>query len=364
MTHKKRDCLDRPRKKGAKHTGLDIKPDESIVNIHLGFEAKRDRWNGYQPESQLDLVKEYQLVDEKRQLNRQKQNQDELDDFQADNVDQTVDTKSRLTVRNLRMREDTAKYLRNLDPESAYYDPKTRSMRDNPYGNGNGELYAGDGFERYSGEVKRAVEISSFSWEDGKLNSVQSSNPTLAEKMVREKKGEVKRVVDKGLLAKYGGEEYLSSIPTELLVVDEEYVTYTATGDKIGEKVKVKLVSKYKEDVFPGNHSSVWGSWYEDGKWGFKCCREVLKSAYCGGRQSIDAKLAQKRKRVVMEAVQEEDEAQEPAEKSLMELHRENAVKNQMAGEHKMTTEEVETEEYQKTRIRKNDPMEKYFKSK
>ena len=25
-------------------------------------------------------------------------------------------------------REDTAKYLRNLDPKSAYYDPKTRSM--------------------------------------------------------------------------------------------------------------------------------------------------------------------------------------------------------------------------------------------
>lgn len=35
-------------------------------------------------------------------------------------------------MRNLRIREDTAKYLRNLDPNSAYYDPKTRSMRDNP----------------------------------------------------------------------------------------------------------------------------------------------------------------------------------------------------------------------------------------
>lgn len=43
-----------------------------------------------------------------------------------------VDSKQRITVRNLRIREDTAKYLRNLDPNSAYYDPKTRSMRDNP----------------------------------------------------------------------------------------------------------------------------------------------------------------------------------------------------------------------------------------
>jgi len=33
---------------------------------------------------------------------------------------------------NLRIREDTAKYLRNLDPNSAPYDPKSRSMKENP----------------------------------------------------------------------------------------------------------------------------------------------------------------------------------------------------------------------------------------
>lgn len=43
-----------------------------------------------------------------------------------------MDPKTRTTIRNLRIREDTAKYLRNLDPESAYYDPKSRSMREDP----------------------------------------------------------------------------------------------------------------------------------------------------------------------------------------------------------------------------------------
>ncbi len=39
-----------------------------------------------------------------------------------------------------------AKYLRNLDPNSAYYDPKTRAMRENPLpGAGPDEVaYAGD----------------------------------------------------------------------------------------------------------------------------------------------------------------------------------------------------------------------------
>jgi hypothetical protein len=60
----------------------------------------------------------------------------EDEDKYVDEVDMPgtkVDSKQRITVRNLRIREDTAKYLRNLDPNSAYYDPKTRSMRDNPH---------------------------------------------------------------------------------------------------------------------------------------------------------------------------------------------------------------------------------------
>lgn len=32
----------------------------------------------------------------------------------------------------MRIREDVAKYLLNLDPNSAYYDPKSRSMRQDP----------------------------------------------------------------------------------------------------------------------------------------------------------------------------------------------------------------------------------------
>jgi hypothetical protein len=60
----------------------------------------------------------------------------EDEDKYVDEVDMPgtkVDSKQRITVRNLRIREDTAKYLRNLDPNSAYYDPKTRSMRDDPH---------------------------------------------------------------------------------------------------------------------------------------------------------------------------------------------------------------------------------------
>jgi len=55
---------------------------------------------------------------------------------------------AQMTGWNMRSRENTAKYLLNLDPDSAFYDPKTRSMRENPFkGTGvdpKGLLYAGD----------------------------------------------------------------------------------------------------------------------------------------------------------------------------------------------------------------------------
>ena len=59
-------------------------------------------------------------------------NEDKYEDGEV-SMGTPSDSKQTVSVRNLRIREDTAKYLRNLDPDSAYYDPKTRSMRENPY---------------------------------------------------------------------------------------------------------------------------------------------------------------------------------------------------------------------------------------
>lgn len=173
MTHKKQDCLERPRKRGAKFTNKDIAADEIIQDVASGYDAKRDRWNGYDPSEHKKVYEEYQAIEAARQKLREeaidKQTTTDLaevrkvakagkaeggkdrdDDFgssedededadkyaeAADAVGQKLDTKTRITVRNLRIREDTAKYLINLDPSSAYYDPKTRSMRDNPLQN-------------------------------------------------------------------------------------------------------------------------------------------------------------------------------------------------------------------------------------
>lgn len=115
----------------------------------------------------------------------------------------------------MNFREDTAKYLRNLDPNSAYYDPKTRSMRKNPY-EGTGLAvdevdYAGDNFVRISGDTVTHAQSQLFAWEAGRkgLDVHGLAEPTKLELLKKEyaaKKEDFKDDAKKQLLEKYGGQ--------------------------------------------------------------------------------------------------------------------------------------------------------------
>merc|ERR550525_288575 len=102
------------------------------------------------------------------------------------------ETAERCPERNMRIREDTAKYLRNLDPNSAYYDPKTRSMRKNPYeGTGRAEEeveYAGDNFVRISGDTINHAQSQMFAWDAGRkgLEVHALAEPTKLEALKKE----------------------------------------------------------------------------------------------------------------------------------------------------------------------------------
>uniref|UniRef100_A0AAQ6A8P1 Pre-mRNA-splicing factor SLU7 n=1 Tax=Amphiprion ocellaris TaxID=80972 RepID=A0AAQ6A8P1_AMPOC len=321
MTHKKKDCLERPRKVGAKFTGTGIAPDEHAqVQLSLDYDGKRDRWNGYDPEEHQRIVEEYAKVDlAKRTLKAQKlqdelasgkldqtvserehDSEDEDEDKYADDIDmpgQNFDSKRRITVRNLRIREDTAKYLRNLDPNSAYYDPKTRAMRENPYSNTGmnpDEVgYAGDNFARYSGDTITMAQTQLFAWEAYERGSEVhlQADPTkleLLHKSFKVKKEDFKEKQRESILEKYGGQEHLDAPPRELLLAQtEDYVEYSRHGAVLKGLEKAVARSKYEEDVLINNHTCIWGSYWKDGCWGYKCCHSMVKQSYCTGEAGI-----------------------------------------------------------------------------
>lgn len=177
-------CVERPRKLGARWTNKEIRADEVVQEVSLDFEGKRDRWNGYDPSMHTLLLEQFEKTEEEKRKRKEEMLQkkfmtepdpahgrfpsgapegapaangdggklvaaaeaqggaeaaEEEDEFGLqeegavnDAPVAKMDPKTRSTIRNLRIREDTAKYLRNLDPSSAYYDPKSRSMREDP----------------------------------------------------------------------------------------------------------------------------------------------------------------------------------------------------------------------------------------
>ena len=246
----------------------------------------------------------------------------------------------KVTARNLRIREDTAKYLRNLDLNSAYYDPKSRSMRDNPNPDVNPEelQFAGDNFARVNGDAVNLAKTQVFAWDgcgagseaavdaaiDGNDGAIHpQANPSqveLLKKSFDSNAEEIKKSRKKTVLEKYGGAEYLdggdgvggksltpsgdntSNTKTSGETVQERMVRFGASvanheytrdgriiqsgnGSKNIQNVRVKQISKYEEDIFINGHTTVWGSYFHPGafRWGYADDHSLMKNSYCTG---------------------------------------------------------------------------------
>lgn len=417
-SHKAKDCCERPRKKGAVLTGKDLMPAERVQEIQFTYDAKRDRYNGYDPREYSSVIKRFEVTE----LERKKKKLQELDEaFEAERqeeerkrkeeeekksnegsaaaaaasssaaagestaaapatgevipgqglsadatdarrlramkkqerlkklvkkaqkaassnntasikgeasdtdsdsdadsdsdddmkdlgeVIQKQDVAQRITVRNLRIREQTAKYLLNLDPNSAHFDPKTRSMRENPFPDKNPEdlIYAGDNFVRTQGQVKNIKSLQSFVWEAadrGNEGVHVQALPSQAEKLFQEyqaKKDALKQSRKAAILDKYGAPVAESKPSKELLMsVNENYVEYDETGKVIKGLEKSIPKTKYLEDVRENGHKAVWGSWWKQsapgatGIWGYACCHQTIRHAICTGEAGKEATRA------------------------------------------------------------------------
>ncbi|KAF6156895.1 hypothetical protein GIB67_000435 [Kingdonia uniflora] len=333
MTHNLKACMDRPRKKGAKWTNMYIAPDEKVETFELDYDGKRDRWNGYDSTAYARVVDKYEARDEARRKHVKEEHlkklegknnnpdekvevSDEEDDEDSLKIDEAkVDESKQMdfakvekrvrttgggstgTVRNLRIREDTAKYLLNLDINSAHYDPKTRSMREDPLPDGdpNEKFYEGDNKFRTSGQAMDFKQLNLHAWEafeKGQDIHMQAA-PSQAEllfknyKVIKEK---LKYKTKDTIMEKYGNAATDEEIPRELLLgQSEREVEYDRAGRIIKGQEMALPRSKYEEDVFVNNHTSVWGSWWKDHQWGYKCCKQIIRNSYCTGTAGIEA---------------------------------------------------------------------------
>jgi len=392
MTHKTKDCLSRPRKHGARWTGKDIQADEVIEDVTLGWDAKRDRWNGYDPQEYAAVVKEYEELEAlKRAAGDSKDGQKALEngdavpsDADARYGEETDMGRSQPTsTRQLRLREDTAKYLINLDLDSAKYDPKTRSMdtsaqslSQNPSAS-----IAEEDFIRPSDDAAAEFERAQrYAWETqesanpGTKKLHLQANPTEGE-ILRKRQtvaaAEKKAAQRKALLEKYGGAEHLEAAPlkSNQVVANERYVEYDESGHVKGEARHIAR-SKYPEDVYTNNHTSVWGSWWHNFQWGYACCHSTVKNSYCtgeAGRLAFEAAEDMRTGEMLMleNGRSEDDKAKADADTSLPKVSGvEEPQRSDGAVTKKRTLQEIqsgvteeEMETYKRNRRAAEDPM-------
>ncbi|KAI9163519.1 Pre-mRNA-splicing factor SLU7 [Paramyrothecium foliicola] len=374
MTHKAKDCLSRPRAKGAKWTGKDIQADEIVQDINLGWDAKRDRWNGYDAKEYRKVVEEYNQMDELRKQARKRTNGEDADEQNEDDKYAEENDMSRhqsTATKQLRLREDTAKYLVNLDLESAKYDPKSRSLVDSgATADKAAELFAEEGFMRASGDASEFERAQRLAWEtqekSGDTSQHLQANPTAGEfyrKKEREEREKQRAEMEKKLLEKYGGGDQ-KALPAALrnmaVTESETFVEYDDAGLIKGAPRK-KAKSKYAEDVLINNHTSVWGSWWSSFTWGYACCHSFIKNSYCTGEEgkaAWEAANLQKSGANLVEPKEEED-TDEPPPVEIKKEEEESNSKKRTREEMLSGVSEAELDEYRRKRTAANDPMAK-----
>ncbi|KAI9701708.1 MAG: sla2 Src-like adaptor 2 [Bogoriella megaspora] len=385
MGHQKKDCLSRPRKAGAKWTGRDIQADERQQDVSLGWDAKRDRWNGYDSSEYSKVVEGYKQLEAMKKATKSDQDGDSEAD-QANDEDAKYEAETDMgrnqatSTRNLRLREDTAKYLLSLDPESARYDPKTRTMLDGGTASDKASaLVAEEGFMRASGDAAEFEKATRYAWENEEkggnkqihMQAMPTAGEYLRKKEIEAQKKE-KEETKQALLAKYGSQAKFQEKPPEIAET-ERYVEYDEKG-KIKGAPEKKVKSKYAEDVFINNHTSVWGSWWSNFKWGYACCHSMTKNSYCTGdegkrafeessrlriAESLDTQEVPKSIAWKEEAAHEEhvpNGVEKDSKQKLDQAAREKRSKrtiDQMTGG---ATEE-EMEDYRRKRVAHDDPM-------
>ncbi|EFC50244.1 hypothetical protein NAEGRDRAFT_34959 [Naegleria gruberi] len=407
MTHKEKECTERPRRKGAALTNSDIAPDDLIHNIQVkGFEAKRDNWNGY--DSSLyakEVVEVHQELEKERKKNKDRQlhekmiekqrkkeqrnqekdnenkqnnNSDSSDDeyfSSSDSGDEDLDksgrsgkkeVKTTSVSQSIRTREDIPKYLYNLELDSAHYDSKTRSMRGNPlpFVDPSEAPYTGDNATKKTGEYNEFIQAQKFMWdavnrgEDINIASVPSQ-AFMAHSHFKQKKRELEETRKKAIVERYGGEKFLNKPQEYVTAQTENYAEYSTSGRIIGGKHQATIKSKYEEDVFYNGHTSVFGSHWDPNKgWGFRCCRQFDRKCFCNSNNNIlETSTTTKEEPITINSKQNENIRKSEFSYPIQQEKKRKLETGSPYSKSNYQISEQEMEEYRKKKSHFEDPM-------
>lgn len=298
LNHLAKECLEKPRKVNAKMKKIILVEDKARLKNVSDWDSKRDRWNGYDAEKEWEnQTKHWKLKEQALLLKHDTEGQEE-DEYDEDEAAELLElgleppSKKKEKIINLmekpdklpvRSRDDVPVYLQKIGSEVTY-NPKTRTDRSLD----TGYVDDADQFVRHlNGELEEHKRLQLFAWDLNKDYSIDNTDlkhldkhleasPTLALLEMQKKDKEESLLKEQKrleLLARYGEVGATMKLPIKPL-----------TPKIIRREPKADFSDIYNpklKDQFTNGHTTVWGSYWQEGRWGYKCCKQLDKESKC-----------------------------------------------------------------------------------
>lgn len=140
--HKKRDCLERPRKQNKKANTKDPAQSYVLDEGSLDWDARKDRWFGYSGKEYQDTLKQWEKKKRDAKISGVDANEKDYDTDEEIELqllgltekkgNDTATSKGEFT--SVRLREDKAAYLNDINSDKINYDPKSRLYKSDSLG--------------------------------------------------------------------------------------------------------------------------------------------------------------------------------------------------------------------------------------
>lgn len=151
---------------------------------------------------------------------------------------------------------------------------------------------------------------------------------------------------------------------------------YSRSGKIIKGQEKQIIKSRYEEDVYVNNHTSVWGSYYNSGEWGYSCCHSKVKNSYCVGENG-KMESSERKEEIIdrfnphnINSDDEEEKSQTEKSQSVSDIpkmseqNNDDPIENQRNTSSASSSDEAETSKTQKKQKKSKKSKKKKQKEK
>ncbi|KAH0794374.1 step II splicing factor slu7 [Histomonas meleagridis] len=235
-THTEFECTERPRKRNARVMTHSIASEEKIEKHDLNYAAKRDNYSNYSSQKWWhDVRNSYSYAQRV-----------------SSGAQQPIETSNPIQPKygnsGFRNRQDIARYIAVIGTNKPVA-PENDDIFVKPGGKSNEKEFQG-----------------LMAWEGYELNT---NKP-------KEKKEE-RAIEQQHYRNFYESKEILArSANNEIVEIVEAPIP---KSEKYGDE----------EDKFTNGHTAVYGSYFDNGKWGYACCRQTDKNCFCTNANPVDA---------------------------------------------------------------------------